>query len=56
LSYFKLLLLGFAPILVAVLGILLIVFGEYDDASGLMLIGLLLIEIAIIVNLKQTLE
>ncbi|SFR34974.1 hypothetical protein SAMN04490243_0917 [Robiginitalea myxolifaciens] len=40
------------PILLAVLGVLAIVYGELDDSPGLMLIGFVLIGIAIGINIR----
>jgi hypothetical protein len=44
---------GLFPIVLAVIGVLAIVFGEIDDSPGLMLIGLILILVASYINIKQ---
>lgn len=44
---------GLLPIAMAVIGVLAMVFGEIDDAPGLMLIGLIIIVSASIYNVRR---
>jgi len=53
---FKAILIGIFPILLTIVGVLAIVFGEIDDSPGLMFIGLVLILIATYLNIKHTLK
>lgn len=45
---------GLLPIFMTILGVLAMVFGEIDDAPGLMLIGLIIIVLASIFNIRRS--
>lgn len=45
---------GLLPIFMIILGVLAMVFGEIDDAPGLMLIGLIIIVLASIFNIRRS--
>lgn len=45
--------IGLLPILLTIIGVLAMVFGEIDDSPGLMLIGLIIIVIASIFNILR---
>lgn len=45
---------GLLPIFMTILGVLAMVFGEIDDAPGLMLIGLIIIVMASIFNIRRS--
>ena len=45
--------IGLLPILLTIIGVLALVFGEIDDSPGLMLIGLIIIVLASILNIRR---
>jgi len=45
--------IGLLPILLTIIGVLAMVFGEIDDSPGLMLIGLIIIVFASILNIRR---
>lgn len=45
---------GLLPIFMTILGVLAMVFGEIDDAPGLMFIGLIIIVLASIFNIRRS--
>ena len=45
--------IGLLPILLTIIGVLAMVFGEIDDSPGLMLIGLIIIVLASIFNIRR---
>tara|TARA_B100000212_G_C26929761_1_gene345550 strand:- start:219 stop:392 length:174 start_codon:yes stop_codon:yes gene_type:complete len=45
--------IGLLPILLTIIGVLAMVFGEIDDSPGLMLIGLIIIVLASILNIRR---
>jgi len=45
--------IGLIPILLTIIGVLAMVFGEIDDSPGLMLIGLIIIVFASILNIRR---
>jgi hypothetical protein len=45
--------IGLLPILLTIIGVLAMVFGEIDDSPGLMLIGLIIIILASILNIRR---
>jgi len=50
---FKSILIGFLPILMTIVGVKAMVFGEIDDSPGLWLIGLVIIIIASFYNIRR---
>ena len=45
--------IGLLPILMTIIGVLAMFFGEIDDSPGLMLIGLIIIVLATILNIRR---
>ena len=45
--------IGLLPILLTIIGVLAMVFGEIDDSPGLMFIGLIIIVLASILNIRR---
>lgn len=45
--------IGLMPILLTIIGVLAMVFGEIDDSPGLMLVGLMIIFLACIFNIRR---
>jgi hypothetical protein len=50
---FKPIFTGLLPILLTIIGVLAMVFGEIDDSPGLMLIGVIIIVLASILNIRR---
>ena len=50
---FKSILTGLLPILMTIAGVFTMVFGENDDSPGLWLIGLIIIVMASLYNIKR---
>jgi len=50
---FKSILTGLLPILMTIVGVFAMVFGENDDSPGLWLIGLIIIVMASLYNIKR---
>ena len=50
---FKSILTGLLPILMTIAGVFAMVFGENDDSPGLWLIGLIIIVMASLYNIKR---
>ena len=53
LSNLKRMVLAITPVLLTILGVMAMVFGEIDDSPGLMGIGLLVIVLATYINFKN---
>jgi hypothetical protein len=51
---FKSIISGLFPIIMTIIGVKAIVFGEIDDSPGLMLIGLLIIVFASVFNIRRS--
>ena len=45
--------IGLLPIILTIIGVLAMIFGEIDDSPGLMLIGLIIIILASILNIRK---
>lgn len=45
---------GVFPIFLTIIGVLAMVYGEFDDSPGLMLIGLIIIVFAAILNIRRS--
>ena len=52
-SNLKRMVLAITPVLLTILGVMAMVFGEIDDSPGLMGIGLLVIVLATYINFKN---
>lgn len=53
-KYIHTFLIGFLPVLLTLLGALAMIIGELDDAPGLVLLGIVIVGIATIINIKLT--
>ena len=52
-NFFKIILIGLTPILITIVGVFAMIYGETDDSPGLMLIGLIIIIYASYINIRR---